>query len=313
MDCVVISDSSESDSDSEGGEAGAAQRSRPSGGGGGSAGKRPKPKPKKKKRQEVEEKPKPRKKAKKGRANESTAWTASEDEGCACSFECTCAKSRDGDGGGSSSAPAQQAQEAWEKWIFSPPATMVFASNLPATPPLYWGDKKGGNEAANLLDSMGKSQLISPATCPPVSRRSSRWVVAGSLCRLTHFALPSCTCFRVARPDNPMYLLAPGTTCRCPVRGKQLAIFSKLFSTFTTCRGVKMVWFADVWCTFVIARSGSSRRWSTRFRFRPQSYTATRAPTHQNCLQKCAPRREIAAAIRARLKFVHRKSCTKNL
>jgi len=278
MDFVVISDSSESDSDSEGGEAGAAQRSRPSGGGGGSAGKRPKPKPKKQKRQEVEEKPKPRKKAKKGRANESTAWTASEDE------ECACAKSRDGGGSGSSSAPAHQAQQAWEKWIFSPPATMVFASNLPATPPLYWGDKKGGNEAANLLDSMGKSQLISPATCLPVSRRSSRWVVAGSLCRLIHFALPSCTCFRFARLGNPMCLLALGTTCRCPVRGKQLAIFSKLFSIHHVQRGENglvsrcMVHLFDctIWqfTTFERTFSGSPAK----------VYTATRSQTHQNCL-----------------------------
>ena len=269
MDFVVISDSSESDSDSEGGEAGAAQRSRPSGGGGGSAGKRPKPKPKKQKRQEVEEKPKPRKKAKKGRANESTAWTASEDE------ECACAKSRDGGGSGSSSAPAHQAQQAWEKWIFSPPATMVFASNLPATPPLYWGDKKGGNEAANLLDSMGKSQLISPATCLPVSRRSSRWVVAGSLCRLIHFALPSCTCFRFARLGNPMCLLALGTTCRCLCVENSLQ-FSRNCSVFTTCRGVKMVWSANVWCTSLIARSGSSRRLSARFRVRPLKYILQR-------------------------------------
>ena len=52
--------------------------------------------------------------------------------------------------------------------------------------------------------------------------------------------------------------------------------FSRNCSVFTTCRGVKMVWLADVWCTFLIARSGSSRRLSARFRVRPLKYILQR-------------------------------------
>ena len=43
----------------------------------------------------------------------------------------------------------------WATWVLDPPATMDFNTNLALTPPPYWADRKGGSEAANLLDTMG--------------------------------------------------------------------------------------------------------------------------------------------------------------
>jgi hypothetical protein len=82
--------------------------------------------------------------AKKAPSKVSLAWT-DEDE--------------DGDNG-SSGAAAEQPGMAWEEWVQNPPASMQFSTNLCAPPPKYWAEKKGGTEAANLLDSMEICRLI---------------------------------------------------------------------------------------------------------------------------------------------------------
>ena len=83
---------------------------------------------------------KAKKRSKPSKAKVTTTWTDSEDEAIPVN-------------GG---AAAAQPGTSWAAWVKKPPPTMAFASNVAQEPPVYWAMKKGGSEAANLLDSMGR-------------------------------------------------------------------------------------------------------------------------------------------------------------
>lgn len=117
---------------------------------GGSAGRaKTTKKPKSKKRAPAggaaqSQQAKKRSKATKGRV--SATWTDSEDE-----------NEGKGDVDGLSHA---QPSIPWATWVKKPPPTMTFSGNIAQEPPAYWALKKGGSEAANLLDSMGAFNFV---------------------------------------------------------------------------------------------------------------------------------------------------------
>lgn len=146
MSDVVYISSSGSGSEDEDAAAGA-----PLGG----SRKRKKPQAKKKRlskepRMQLTSQPRT-KKAKGGaraKSKVSSAWTDSEEEGDSASGSKQGARASCG-------SNVLDRQIKWGNWIANPPATMAFGSNLPATPPPYWAEKRGGNEAANLFETMG--------------------------------------------------------------------------------------------------------------------------------------------------------------
>jgi len=84
---------------------------------------------------------KAKKRSKTSKAKVRATWTDSEDDA-------TPANS-------GAAAAAAQPGISWATWVKKPPPTISFASNVAQEPPVYWAMKKGGSEAANLLDSMG--------------------------------------------------------------------------------------------------------------------------------------------------------------
>ena len=122
---------------------------------GGSRGaKRKKPQAKKRLSKEQGKKltSQPRTKKAKGGARAkskvNSAWTDSEEEGDSASGSKQAARASCG-------SNVLDRQIKLGNWIANPPATMAFGSNLPATPPPYWAEKRGGNEAANLFETRG--------------------------------------------------------------------------------------------------------------------------------------------------------------
>ena len=140
MDCVIVDDDEQEWNSEAAGGSSASSR-------GAAAQPRPRKKAKAKKRQAggcAATLSTQRKRSKSGAKNGSNSksnlsWTDSDEA----------------EDDGASSTGAAVKGIPWATWVLDPPATMDFNTNLALTPPPYWADRKGGSEAANLLDTMG--------------------------------------------------------------------------------------------------------------------------------------------------------------